>query len=699
MKNNLKTINIPLFICFILLILIIGWIYQDIIFSPNSHLLQQNGDGLKNYFLFAWVAKYGSLSGFTGTNYPFGETILYTDSMPFLSLSLYYLSSIFTILPKYSIGILHSSMLILFPISFFYTYKIFKYYNVNNWIAALGALLIVLNCPSNSRILLHFGLFYIILFPILLYFVLTFQKSSFRPFQLFFGLLIGYFIHGYTGALWSGIIISFFTIKLFVNKNKKTKLIGFLISLAPTIIYFFLISISDDHLWRSKHPLALFDYKITFYHLFGIFLGKELHIFQVLQFNYWFWSSIIITFYFLIKNKKNTKNYLFQDSTIIFFLGVAYIIYGTSIILKFQSILILFPQLEQLRDLQRFGWVGFISITIPLIIVQDKVTPKLLIIFLLFIGINEGIRYNNNIINHTESIENPFKYLSSINKYEALKNKYSCILSIPFHYNANLNQEEENQLTINQYHLTYTTGIPSINAYLSRLSSEEENLKQLFILPSLKKKTILHQYFNQKDSILVIKGNDLTKTPSDLPLVSIGQIDSIKIYKGFSKDFIQNTVSYDTLINKALVYEEFSNQNINNGLFDKGAKIIKTHGKNIIFKENKLYYDTTQNYHLSIWIYHHQMDSLYLNHLQLEQNNTVIGKKSLGNGFKYFDEKWGCLDFAFKPISEKDPLKLFIISRKEKSVFWYEKFFPKPEEEKTRKQPLLFDDLLIYYDE
>ncbi|MBD0404208.1 hypothetical protein [Flammeovirga sp. EKP202] len=695
MKIKFNATNIPLFLSLFILIIIIAWVYQDLLFSPNSFLMQKNGDGLKNYFLFAWVAKYGSLSGYTGTNYPFGETILYTDSMPIFSLSLFYLNKLFPFISEYSIGILHLSMLLLFPICLFYLYKVFKHYEVNHWIASLGALLITLNCPSNSRILLHFGLFFIILFPILLYQTVTFNNSFSKKIKLLLFLLFGYYIHGYTGAIWSGIIIAYFLITLLLKEQKKLAFQGFILSTLPTIIYSLSVSIIDNHLWRTKHPLALFDFKITLNHFFGNILQKDIVIHESLQFNYWFWVSCILVILAMLKNRKPLRKFIRIEYNIFLLLGLAYIFYGTSIPLKFQVVLTSIPQLEQLRDLQRFGWVAYLCISFPFIIYQNKYYSALLVIPLLSVGIFEGIQYNKKIVENIDALSNPFQYRSPLQNYTSLKEKYSSILAVPFHFKADVTNAEIDQMTIEQYHLVYTTGIPSINAYLSRLSYVEENLKQLFTLPSPHHKNILKQYFNENDSLLIIKAKENVQLPNNIPLVEIGELDQIKLYKGYTKDFFNSEVNYDSIISKALIYESFEHENNDEGFLSHGVKIGNTHGKVLLYEQNQLQLDTSFHYNLGIWVKHYQMDSLYLNSLQIEQGHQVLAQESLRGYFTYMDEKWGGFRLKFKPINNTSPVKVFLISRREKNVYWHEKLYDIPEKDKMREQPILFDDLTI----
>ena len=64
------------------LVWLIGF-YGNIIFDPNNHLFSVDGDGIKNYFTYAYQIKHNhSFINFEGMNYPYGEHFLYTDCHP-----------------------------------------------------------------------------------------------------------------------------------------------------------------------------------------------------------------------------------------------------------------------------------------------------------------------------------------------------------------------------------------------------------------------------------------------------------------------------------------------------------------------------------------------------------------------------------------------------------------------------------------
>ena len=54
--------------------------YGNILSSPNSVLFTADGDGIKNYYTYAYHIKNdSSFNHFEGMNYPYGELVVYTD--------------------------------------------------------------------------------------------------------------------------------------------------------------------------------------------------------------------------------------------------------------------------------------------------------------------------------------------------------------------------------------------------------------------------------------------------------------------------------------------------------------------------------------------------------------------------------------------------------------------------------------------
>ena len=62
-------------------------LYGPILSAPDDYMFSDQGDGVKNYFTFAYHVKHDAhWLEFKGMNYPDGEHVGYTDGHPFFSL-------------------------------------------------------------------------------------------------------------------------------------------------------------------------------------------------------------------------------------------------------------------------------------------------------------------------------------------------------------------------------------------------------------------------------------------------------------------------------------------------------------------------------------------------------------------------------------------------------------------------------------
>lgn len=70
----------------VLLILACGitsYFYGKMLLHPNEYVFKSTGDGLKNYYTYAYHIKHDtSATEVEAMNYPYGENFLYTDNHP-----------------------------------------------------------------------------------------------------------------------------------------------------------------------------------------------------------------------------------------------------------------------------------------------------------------------------------------------------------------------------------------------------------------------------------------------------------------------------------------------------------------------------------------------------------------------------------------------------------------------------------------
>ncbi|AZQ63437.1 hypothetical protein EI427_14715 [Flammeovirga pectinis] len=670
--------NKEFYIGFFFIVIILLTIYCELILNINSHFLYVDGDALKNYFLFATVSKFGNTSNI---NYPFGESLLYTDSIPLISYSNYLLSKLSILNPKYSIGILHTYLLSIYLISYIYLYKIFRNTNTTPWIAVLGSLIIALGCPSNSRILLHFGLHFIGVFPFLLFQIFNYSKNTPKKNVIIIIFLTScYYIHGYVGALFSGFTIFYFIfLSLF---NKKIISTGISLGLISTFIYTITVYYFDDNLWRSPHPSALFDYLINIKRIIPFTFNRYISIHDNLQLNIWLW---ILTFFTLLQLKKiKIKN---TSIVAAFLSGLVFFIYGTSIIVRFQIVLDLVPQLQQLRDLQRFGWISYFVFTSGSIIYGEKYLNKKILFPILLLGLIESINYQIKIINKADFQENIF---SKKNLKDSISNNFKASLFLSSNFKENTKFNLKHNLNLIQYQLSYYYEIPPINNYLSRHSEVEQHIQKQFYIPIAKGvyPTLL-SYVNKTDSILLLSN---IRNYNYIPIKKLG----LNFYISSIEDFLQNPINLDSIRQKADYFDPLTNKSIMKIINDnKDGLLIDQFFSGRITSIPVKSLNTKTKYKLSIWNYNYKQDSLVFDKLVLYQNDRIISSTSDFTKFDIMSNRWGRLNMNFILNNNIDTIFLHAERSFYNSPFIIEKILKTNLIKKKRKQPLIFNELTI----
>ncbi|NLR93214.1 hypothetical protein [Flammeovirga agarivorans] len=681
---NYKTKQIkltPFLIGMLVLVLTLIIIFHQFILTPNTYLMYDHGDdGLKNYYLFAWLAKYGNSNGL---NFPFGEIVLLSDSVPFIGSIIYFLKYLGFDITNYSIAILHIILFGCYPISYLYTYKTLEFFNKNAIINSIGALVIVLGCPVNSRILIHFGLFFIILTPCLLYLIIKATQNNKQTITLssiFFLNLIGFYLHGYTGTLWAGTTIFIFLCFSIAFKKNRYKYLSYsFLGVIPTVIYTLSISLLDNHLWRSAHTTILYDFRIFFKNIFHKLYFEDIYIHDSLQFNYYFWCIIILTFYILVKSIKRQLKVKHLFIYISFYtVGAIFLLYGLTFFIRIKTLLVLIPQLEQIRDLLRFGWVSFFLFLIPsLSLITNKVNNKILAPILIF-GFFEAINYQHNIYEHSEKNINIFQ-TSEKNLHINSNEHYATI------YGFN-DRSSYHEIIKNVYNISYHYHIPCINTYLSRRSKEEIFLQLQLLIPTLERSDELFSKIDLDKKILIYS------LDKDMRWRNIEVISS-NLYSLKLRDFISPLTSINELRKNAKLNLQPSDLKLS--LSNPNNIIVDYLGKqNIIrFKPDSL--STTEEYQLTFWSYNYHQDSLGNNRIQITQNNKVIGQTYYIDQYDVIARKWGRVNVPFKIISY-DSVELNIMNPIKSSPYYYDKVFDIPFEKKKRVQPLIFSEFNIY---
>ncbi|MCH2023523.1 MAG: hypothetical protein MK207_13690, partial [Saprospiraceae bacterium] len=153
---KLKKENLYNFLLLLLSTSFLIYFYGAIIIAPNDILFCKYGDGFSQYYTFTYFIKHNpAYLEYLGSNYPYGEHIVYFDGQPFFAAIFKTLAYVCPFIKEYTIGILN--YLALFSIWWtpFLLYGILLRLKVRPILAVLGAMGILFLNPQVFRLLAH----------------------------------------------------------------------------------------------------------------------------------------------------------------------------------------------------------------------------------------------------------------------------------------------------------------------------------------------------------------------------------------------------------------------------------------------------------------------------------------------------------------------------------------------------------------
>lgn len=247
------------------------WYFQPVAGDLNKVLFSGSGDGIKNYFTYLFYISYDSGTHFSGMNYPFGENVVFTDNTPLLAWSVKWLGRIFPSVPGYALSIMHISLLLSVTFCSVFIFKILRHFNVSAWFAVPAALFISFFSPQILKFGGHFGMAYLVFFPMQIYWLMKYDRRQSRKYPVFIAAAAVFFsfLHVYHLAF-TAVLSGFYILAgliVYRKKGLKTNLlnalplfISLIISFACFALY---LKITDPVGDRPSYPYGVFGAATT----------------------------------------------------------------------------------------------------------------------------------------------------------------------------------------------------------------------------------------------------------------------------------------------------------------------------------------------------------------------------------------------------------------------------------------------------
>lgn len=228
--------------------------------------MSSGGDGIKNYFCYLYFIHYDAGTHFTGMNYPFGENIIFTDNMPALAWAIARIKTFFPGIVNYGLVLMHSTFIISYFLCSVFIYKILRLFNVKGWWGPVSAVFIAYFSPQFFRLFGHFSLSLVCFFPMMIYWLMQYERKRASKYLLYIFLLIILFtfLHVYYVAF--GLVLScaygltFLVTDRMSFKKKLLYTISVIVpALASIFIFKLFLRITDPVTDRPSAPLGVFD--------------------------------------------------------------------------------------------------------------------------------------------------------------------------------------------------------------------------------------------------------------------------------------------------------------------------------------------------------------------------------------------------------------------------------------------------------
>jgi hypothetical protein len=615
MKSSKKSI-----VCFLILLALITaflfGFYGKILISPNSYMFSSSGDGMKNYYTYAYyIQNNKSFTNFDGMNYPYGENFTYTDCHPVLASMLKLLHPLFPGLSLYSIGIVNILMIISLGLTAIILYFLFRELKVEHLLAVFGAMGIMALSPQILRFTGHYALSYSFFIPLTIYLLLLYEKGANRKRIFFFLVLSTLFffgVHAYLGMIAATLVLTYVFVRI-LNQLIKENHIDIMKQLSlmaaaiiPVALYYLFVKITDTHTGRTTNPWGILENHAD---PGSVFLPTHPPFNNIKEFlfprvsqpweglSYIGLITIIVISLFLVfsivssaKTKSLTFNKTWVNSQPLRLLFLAsIIILAFSMFLPFrwfhlEQMINHFDIIKQFRAIGRFAWVFYFVSTIVLVTIINNafqwlsgkkmlVPAYILAVIIPLLLFTEGWDYHKtmskllvkspNLFDINQTPENLKKDIESVNIYH-----YQAILPFPFFYigSENYGKVADDKIYRLSFIFSYHLGLPIVGSYLTRTSiHESKNIMQLFA-SNFYHKNIQQDLPSDKPFLLLCLNGYLNSTETDYlkKATLLIKRDEYSIYEINPDVFFENTASEE--------FEKFNE--VKNKLFEKDGFLV-----------------------------------------------------------------------------------------------------------------------------
>jgi hypothetical protein len=494
---------------------IIFGLFHNTILHANRMSLANGGDGFKSTFCTIYHIRHDSTYWHTGAmNYPFGESVFFTDNQVPLTTALKLLKDAGADLSDYAMGISNLLILLSYVIASLFIYLIFMELKMEVWLAVPASVLIILLSNQWERLGGHYTLAYAYVIPVILYLLLRFYRRPGYLLSAIFGIVVILFSakHLYITAF---ILVLWIPYWIFLPLHDRERfgrplfilshlLIQFIL---PFALYSLFTGMHDPGLDRTAFPWGFYPSRVRFSAVFlpvGYPHGRILPVTGVFRMQAYVGMLGTLAFLYILLRaafglvrKKGWDAFAFTGTpawNVLFWASVASLLLalGLPFSLKWESLLNYTGPFRQFRAIGRFVFPFYYTMTITSFLLLAawyrksgwKYKQVLLVAAFLVAG-SESWLY---IRKWPARYCNPVSWHSRLYHFEALPpwpeeepaETYQAILPLPYFHIGSENYwvGDGSPVITPAYAASLETGLPLCSVMLSR-TSIRQTLKNL----------------------------------------------------------------------------------------------------------------------------------------------------------------------------------------------------------------------------
>lgn len=605
-------------------------------FRPNNSMFAYGGDALAIYYNMVYHVCYGDGTLLSSMNYPHGELVFLTDAQGALSTLLQWIHLHVLPLCDKVLGIANGLNVWSVIMANIFIFLVLRQLKTPLWMATLFAPLISLLSPQIIRINGHFGLAYPFLIPLSIWWYLG-KKNAFewKDILVWLTLLFFTFNNPYAGTGPAALLLAAGIFGFFLNRPKEINLAVLsmgVLTVLPALLYFKTFDPVTDRIqnqWGFFHYYATLEGLITppgslWDRLLKGVLGMGFQVRPEARINLGWSTTVLLLTYGVLSLTGKIKQPLPKSWKPLFIGAIAVFLYTTAVLLApFDQTFVEEKMgfLLMFKAVARLAWPIYFILTITGIWFLSSFNRKksqlfvaipLALIWIWEIYVYMGPKFEGTVNWNYFAEERKQELMKPITDAQIDLTKYQAILCLPktMFWTDNFISNHHFNTQFYAMRISAATGLPLVNAMLSRMSIGQTAEAIELLSHPLIEKSLPHQFSSKQPLLIVLGANHPPLLEGEASLIQnstlLLQTDGYALYE-LPLQNINKVVQLDEPVETPIYYQGWNippvkekphqSWNAQLGYFHKGSMAFEK-GTHLILEQRL----SPGNYTFSSWI-------------------------------------------------------------------------------------------------